>query len=63
MTGTLVVLVITLIVELLVVLVALAASFFLANRNGQRVKSMSWSPIHGYTAEFFEPEELQRGHN
>ncbi len=63
MTGTLVVLVITLIIELLVVLVALAATFFLANRNGQRMKSMSWSPVHGYTAEFVAPEELQSGDN
>ncbi len=52
MTGTLVVLVITLIVELLVVLVALAATLFLAGRYGQRMKWMTWSPIHGYT-EFF----------
>ncbi|MCA1707901.1 MAG: hypothetical protein LC808_33350 [Actinobacteria bacterium] len=63
MTGTLVVLVIGLIVPLLVRLVALAATFFLAKRNGQRLKSMSWSPVHGFTAEFFDSEEPQSGPN
>ena len=63
MIGTLVVLVITLIAYLLVTLLALVATFFLAWRGGQHVKSMSWSPIHGYTAEFFQPEERQSGDN
>jgi hypothetical protein len=63
MTGTLIVLVITLIVYLLVELLALVATFFLAKRNGQRLKAMSWSPVHGYTAEFFPPEETQSGTN
>jgi hypothetical protein len=57
MAGTIVVLVIMLVVRLLAPLVALAATFVLARWNGQRLKSMSWSPFRGYTAEFFPPEE------
>jgi len=36
---------------------AAAASFALTRRNGQALKSMSWSFRHGYTAEFFEPKD------
>ena len=60
MTGTLVVLVIMLIAQLSVKLLALAATLFLARRNGLTVKSMSWS-FRGYTAEFHEPVEPQSG--
>jgi hypothetical protein len=59
MTGTLVVLVIGFIVcvlRLLVALVALAACTNQAKRNGQSLKSMSWSFRHGLTAEFYEPQ-------
>ena len=63
MTGTLLVLVVMLIIRLLVVLVALVAHFSLARRKGQCLKSMSWSLCHGYTAEFFPPEEPQSGNN
>lgn len=64
MTGTLGVLVIILIVRLLVPLVALAASSFVARRDGQYLKSMRWPSIHGYTAEFFPPgEERKADHN
>ena len=62
MTGTLVVLVVVLFVQLIVKLVALAATFLLAKRNGERLKSMSWL-LHGYTAEFHEKPEPQSGHN
>jgi hypothetical protein len=56
MTGTVIVLVILLICRLLIWLVALAATSELAKRNGQALKSMSWSFRHGYTAEFFKPK-------
>jgi hypothetical protein len=52
MTGTLVVLVIVLIVRLLAAPFVLAATFFLARRNGQSVKTVSWSPTRGYITEF-----------
>jgi hypothetical protein len=64
MTGTLVVLVVTLVLHLVVKLLALVATFVLAKCSGQHVKSMSWTPVHGYTAEFFPPEgEPQSGNN
>ena len=62
MTGALVVLVVTLFAQLGVKVIALAATFFLARRNGQRLKSMSWS-LRGYTAEFHDIEEPQSGNN
>lgn len=44
MSGTLVVLVVVLVAQLSVKILALAATFFLARRNGHRLKSMSsWS--------------------
>jgi hypothetical protein len=55
MASTLVVLVVVLAAQLVVKLTALAATFFLARRNGYRLKSMSWS-YRGYTAEFHEKE-------
>jgi hypothetical protein len=57
MAGTIIVLVITLVVHLLVAVAAQVATFFLARRNGQHVKSTSWSPVHGFTAAFFEPKD------
>lgn len=63
MAGTLIVLATTLVVALLVGIAALVATHRLAKRHGMRLKSISISPVHGYTAEFFEPEEPQRGNN
>ena len=63
MTGTaLLVLVTLLIIRLLVVHLALVVHFSLARRNGQRLKSLSISLVHGYTAEF-STEEPQSGNN
>jgi hypothetical protein len=33
-------------------LVFLVATFLLARRNGQKVTKVSWSFLHGFTAEF-----------
>lgn len=63
MAGTYVVLAIGLIGPLLRPLLALVATSRLARSNGQRLKSMSWSPLHGYTAEFFDEENRQSGDN
>lgn len=63
MAGTLIVLAITLVVALLVGIGALVATHRLAKKCGLRLKSISISPVHGYTAEFFEPEEPQSGNN
>lgn len=63
MADTLIVLAITLVVALLVGLSALVATLFLAKRHGLRVKKISLSPVHGYTAEFFDPEEPESGDN
>ena len=52
----LVVLVVMLLAHLGVRIIALAATFHLARRNGQRLKSMSWS-LRGYTAEFHDIKE------
>jgi hypothetical protein len=57
MTGTVAVLVVVLIVRLLVGVLAMAATFILAKRNGQSVKAMSWSPTRGFAAKFFPPRE------
>ena len=60
MAGALVVLAATLIVgvgRLLLWLLSLAATSWLAKRNGVKLKSMSCSFVHGYTAEFFQSEE------
>jgi hypothetical protein len=46
--------------RLLMAVLALAACSHQAKRNGQRLKSMSWSNFHGLTAEFFPPTERQR---
>lgn len=51
MSSTLVVLVVVLLAYLSASNLALAATLFLARRDGQRLKSMSWS-LRGYTAEF-----------
>ena len=56
MTGTVIVLVILLISRLLTWILGLVATSQLAKRNGQALKSMSWSFRHGYTAEFFKPK-------
>ena len=60
MTSTVIVLVIVLISRLLIWIVALAATSQLAKRNGQKLKSMSWSFRHGYTAEFFKERTKER---
>lgn len=62
MPGMLVVLVVMLLAHLGVRIIALAATFHLARRNGQRLKSMSWS-LRGYTAEFHDIKEPQSGNN
>jgi hypothetical protein len=38
-------------------LALLAAVSLLAKRNDQKVKSLSWSPTRGITAEFYESSE------
>lgn len=58
MSSTLVVLDIVLLAYLSVSILALAATLFLARRDGQRLKSMSWS-LCGYTAEFDDIKEPQ----
>ena len=63
MAGTLIVLAITLVVALLAGVAGVVATHRLATRHGLRLKSISISPIHGYTAEFFPPEEPQSGNN
>ena len=60
MIGTLVVLVILLLAQLGVRIAALAATFFLARANGQRLKPVSWSRRE-YTAEFHDIKEPQSG--
>jgi hypothetical protein len=60
MASAVVVLGIMLIVRLLVSLIALAATCVLARWNGQSLKSMSWSLLRGYTAEFFPPGEERK---
>jgi len=60
--GAFVVLVILLICQLLLWLVVLVAVFLLAKRNGQGLKSMSWSFRHGFTAKFFKPKGARRIH-
>lgn len=62
MTSTVLVLVIALVCELPLFLIALVAVAQLAKRNGQKLKLMSWSFRHGFTAEFFDsPKEPQSG--
>lgn len=56
MLGTILVLVITLIVLTLIFLTALSIAFMLAKWHGQQLKSMSLSPTHGVTAEFYNSE-------
>ena len=56
MADTIIVLVLALISQLAVALIGLVATFKLAKRNGQSVKSMSFSLHRGYTAEFHEKE-------
>lgn len=62
MSSTLVVLVVVLVAHLTVSILELAATLFLARRDGQRVKSMSWS-LREYTAEFHDIKEPQSGNN
>ena len=62
MASTLVVLVVMLLAQLGVTIIALAATFYLARRNDQRLKSMSWS-LRGYTAEFHDIKEPRSGDN
>lgn len=56
MLGTILVLVITLIVVTLIFLSVLLTVFVLARRNGQQLKTLSLSPTHGVTAEFYNSE-------
>jgi len=62
MSSTFIVLVVVLLAHRSVSILALAASLFLARRDGQRLKSMSWS-LRGYTAEFHDIKEPQSGDN
>lgn len=55
MSGTSLVL-ITLAVSLLF-LIVLVTVFRLAKRNGQQLKSVSWSPLHGFTITLYEGKE------
>jgi hypothetical protein len=57
MTSTIIVLVFFLVGGLLGSIVLLAATSRLAKRNGQELKSMSWSLRHGYAAEFFKSKD------
>lgn len=56
MASTLVVLVFSLCL-LLVWLLAVAATSWLASRKGQALKKMSWSVSRGFSAEFFKPKD------
>lgn len=56
MTGTEIVLVIVLAVRILASLLTMLTAVVLAWRNGQRLRSVSWSPIRGFTAEFDSTE-------
>jgi hypothetical protein len=55
-TYTVLVMVALLILRLLLWLGAIAATSLLAKRNGQKLKKMSWSFLHGYTAEYYDSE-------
>jgi hypothetical protein len=61
MADTLIVLAISLVVALLAGASALVATLYLTKRHGLRLKKISLSPIHGYTAEFFDSEDPQSG--
>lgn len=63
MADTLIVLAIPLVVALLAGPTALVATLVLARRHGLRLKKISISPVHGYTAEFLEHEKPQSGNN
>jgi hypothetical protein len=54
---SLLVMVALLILRVVFWLVLLAATSLLAKRNGQKLTKLSWSFIHGFTAEFSEPED------
>jgi hypothetical protein len=62
MTSTVFVLVLVPICGLLTWIASLAATSWLAKRNGQALKSMGLSIRHGYTAEFFKPTDSERTH-
>ncbi len=62
MASTLLVLAIVLICQPLVCIAVLVAIFQLTKRNGQALKSMSWHPRHGLTAQFFK-KRTKSGHN
>ena len=53
MPGTAIVLAIVLTLYLLSFVVLLVTASVLAKRNNQKVKSVSLSPTHGFTAEFY----------
>ena len=61
MAGTLVVLVLLLIIQLVCGIVLLAACSVIAKRNGQSLKSFSVSRSTGFTAEFYAAETGGRG--
>ena len=56
MAGTLVVLVLLLIVQVVFRIVLLAACSFIAKKNGQSLKSISVKLRTGFTAEFYPAE-------
>ena len=53
MASTVLVLVITLTVHFLSFLALLVIASRLAKRNSQKVRKVSWSPTHGFTAQFY----------
>lgn len=55
-TYALMAMVVVVILRLLSWLVLLVATSQLAKRNGQKVKKMSWSFLHGFSAEFDDSE-------
>ena len=57
MTGTILVLFIVLIIHLLAFISLVVIASMLAKRSGQQIKMVSWSPTHGFTAEFHENSE------
>jgi hypothetical protein len=60
MAGTILVLAMTLVVALAVGIGALVATLHLARRNGLRLKKISLSLLHGYTAEFHDDGTTER---
>lgn len=53
MPGTIIVLVVVLTLYLLFSVAFLVSASVLARRNGQKLRSVGWSPFRGCTAEFY----------